>query len=41
MNYNEPNSRIGYWKRYYDDEDMTLINKVLLTQKAINGLNVK
>ena len=20
MNYNEPNSRIGYWKRYYDDE---------------------
>ena len=26
MNYNEPNSRIGYWKRYYDDER---INKVL------------
>jgi hypothetical protein len=20
MNYNEPNSRIGYWKRYFDDE---------------------
>ena len=20
MNYNEPQSRIGYWKRYYDDE---------------------
>ena len=20
INYNEPNSRIGYWKRYYDDE---------------------
>jgi hypothetical protein len=20
MNYNEPNTRIGYWKRYYDDE---------------------
>ena len=26
MNYNEPNSRIGYWKRYYDDERR---NKVL------------
>ena len=20
MNYNEPNTRIGYWKRYFDDE---------------------
>tara|TARA_Y100000816_G_scaffold263495_1_gene221916 strand:+ start:1501 stop:1785 length:285 start_codon:yes stop_codon:yes gene_type:complete len=20
MNYNEPNSREGYWKRYFDDE---------------------
>lgn len=20
MNYNEPNNRIGYWKRYFDDE---------------------
>ena len=26
MNYNEPNSRIGYWKRYYDDARR---NKVL------------